>query len=201
MAKFKGVELICSVCSNMFKVSPSRANTAKTCSKECADKVRFESRIKPLVKLCCELCGKFFLSPPSHASRRKCCSRECANKCRASESYVGEKNGFWKGGKSTHAAGYIYIRMIDHPFSSGGYIFEHRYIMEQWLKINEPDSMFLTEINGVKYLSSEVVVHHKDGNKAFNSIHNLECMTKSEHATHHNQERREITIQANACGV
>lgn len=47
---------------------------------------------------------------------------------------------------------------------------EHRYVMEQKLG---------------RRLTSEEIVHHKDGNKLNNDPDNLEIMTRSEHMTHH----------------
>lgn len=49
---------------------------------------------------------------------------------------------------------------------------EHRYLIEQHLG---------------RKLTTDEVVHHKNGNKLDNRIGNLEVMTKSEHARLHNQ--------------
>lgn len=60
--------------------------------------------------------------------------------------------------------------------------------MEQWLIENDPESRFLVEIEGEKYLSPEIVIHHKNQLKTDNRIGNLECMTQSEHMTHHHND-------------
>lgn len=85
--------------------------------------------------------------------------------------HTGENNHNWKGGRRKHSSGYIEVLTPNHPFCMrGGYIFEHRYVMEQHLG---------------RYLTTDEVVHHKNGNKSDNRIENLELMTKSKHMQHH----------------
>jgi hypothetical protein len=62
--------------------------------------------------------------------------------------------------------------------------------MEQWLLENEPDSKFLVNRAGGRFLDPGVVVHHRDEIKTNNRIENLSCMTPSEHRQHHNAERK-----------
>lgn len=69
-----------------------------------------------------------------------------------------EKNPAWKGGKRIDADGYVSIRMPDHPNSNGGYVLEHRLVMEKALG---------------RFLDRKEVVHHKNGNKQDNHIENL----------------------------
>jgi hypothetical protein len=42
---------------------------------------------------------------------------------------------------------------------------------------------------GCTYVPKGSVVHHIDGNKLNNSVDNLQCMTRSEHMSHHAKER------------
>jgi hypothetical protein len=92
------------------------------------------------------------------------------------------KNANWKGGKKTHN-GYIYRYVQNHPFKiNGRYVFEHRLIMEQWLRENEPNHPALIEIDGKKYLQKGWAVHHINWKKNDNWIENLELMTHSEHS-------------------
>lgn len=80
----------------------------------------------------------------------------------------------WKGGKFLHQ-GYRYIYLPEHPFAvSGGYIKEHRLVVEKQLK---------------RYLTKEEIVHHINCNKLDNRIENLQVMSKSQHTTHHNKIR------------
>lgn len=85
------------------------------------------------------------------------------------------------------------MNAANHPFAShGAYVLEHRLVMENWLRVNVTESPYLIVVEGEKYLSPEIVVHHKDHDKTNNKIENLECMTQSEHAAHHHAERREL---------
>jgi hypothetical protein len=80
MAKFIGAIIKCFECGQEFKVPPVRKNTAKYCSKECADKHRTDSRRVELVEKHCLRCGKVFYEYPCHAERRKYCSYDCSSK-------------------------------------------------------------------------------------------------------------------------
>lgn len=189
MARFKGAILNCIVCGAEFKVPPSRASTAKTCSNECGYKVRAES-IKRSVTLQCDHCGKEFETPRCHAGRRKYCSYECKHaspeyRQTMSESTTGEANGNWVGGRILRKDGYIYRIATDHPFAANGYVLEHRLVVEEWLVKEDPRSKFLIRVFGKPHLSPAYEVHHKDGNRQNNDLSNLECLTPSEHQRLH----------------
>ncbi len=71
----------------------------------------------------------------------------------------------WKGGRRISQFGYMMLYQPDHPMAqSGGYIPEHRLIMEKCL--------------GRSLLPTETV-HHKNGIKTDNRIENLELWMKS----------------------
>ena len=80
----------------------------------------------------------------------------------------GIRNGSWNGGTLIDKDGYVLVLVPNHPFgNSGGYVRQHRLVMEDKLK---------------RWLLPTEVVHHKDGNKKNNSIENLELFSKnSEH--------------------
>lgn len=88
---------------------------------------------------------------------------------------VGENNTNWKGGRRTYH-GYIYIKKRDHPYAKhGGYVAEHRLIMEGILG---------------RYLKPEEVVHHEDGNLANNKPSNLKLFKNAAaHQRYHGKKR------------
>jgi hypothetical protein len=76
---------------------------------------------------------------------------------------AGAANGYWKGGRTRHKAGYIMIRAPGHPRATGSaYVFEHILVME--------------EILG-RYLLPGESVHHRNGVKDDNRPENLELWT------------------------
>ena len=97
-------------------------------------------------------------------------------------------------GLTLHADGYILELSPDHPFASGGYVLQHRLVMERCLRVDDPKSPFLIGLGRQLYLSPEFEVHHKNEDKRGNTIGNLECMTKQEHTRHHSFLRQEVAV-------
>lgn len=91
----------------------------------------------------------------------------------------------WKGGRHIDGDGYIHIRKPDHPYAQGGYVLEHRLVMEEYLKETLPDSFYLIKINGTLYLRPTIIVHHINEKKDCNTIDNLFPMTAAEHVFWH----------------
>lgn len=198
-APFRGASLKCKICGSAFRVPPSRANSAEFCSTKCAAVVRGLNRRKR-VTLNCEQCSKPFEVPASHKDRRKFCSAECRE---ASVKYATEKserakgptNPMWMGGLTKHSEGYVYELAPDHPFASNGYVFQHRLVMERWLRANEPTSPFLIKLGEQLYLSPEFIVHHDDEDREHNEVGNLVCMTIAEHNKLHDERRKLQSMQ------
>jgi hypothetical protein len=110
----------------------------------------------------------------------------------------GQKNGFWKGGRSTASNGYMLIRVgTDHHLADvRGYAYEHRIVAEQKI--------------GRRLLPGEQV-HHIDGNKQNNWPDNLLVVTAPEHGVCHRKptsalvrmpgESNPIVLCACGCGT
>jgi uncharacterized protein (DUF1330 family) len=82
----------------------------------------------------------------------------------------GKNNPRWKGGRMLQL-GYWLVLVPDHPFSTRGYVREHRLVMEK--KIG-------------RYLKKKEQVHHINGIKTDNRIENLILFPNaSEHTKHH----------------
>lgn len=85
----------------------------------------------------------------------------------------GEEHPGWKGGRVYDEYGYVKVISPDHYYSVGGYVLEHRLVMEEYLRENYPGSPYLHWKGGKLYLKPEVVVHHDDEVKDNNVIENL----------------------------
>ena len=81
-----------------------------------------------------------------------------------------EKSPNWRGGRTIWNK-HVCIFKPDHPYATQtGYVQESRLVMEKVLGW---------------YLTSEEVVHHKNGNPLDNRPENLEVLSQSEHAKKH----------------
>jgi len=137
----------------------------------------------------CEICGKILLK-----RQKQFCSKKCYGEWlhehpekrnhfkpgatawnKGVKGYkAGSEHWNWKGGRRNHSNGYIEVSCPDHPNSnSGGYIFQHRLVMEQHLG---------------RLLTEDEVIHHINSNKRDNRIENLIVLTCSEHQAIHAKE-------------
>lgn len=143
----------------------------------------------------CPECGKKFHLKPCAAKRYKshCCSMEC-NKNRRRKlmsgdgnhqyGLLGNKNPTWKTDIKINRYGYLMERRLDHPFAGEhGWMFQHRLIAEQHLLTDENS----VTINGVRYLSKDYDVHHKNMDRLDNRVENLMVMTKHDHRSYHSK--------------
>ena len=150
----------------------------------------------------CDYCGKRFYKRPSHILRSKtnCCSIECSAKLRSEWmsgagnhqfGLKGELNSSYLSDIKISTYGYILLRAVNHPLrNSDDMVFAHRLVIEEFLKREDPGSMYLINVDGVQVLSPEYDVHHRDGNRLNNSSNNLELVTRAEHTALHNREEK-----------
>ncbi|MDD5435889.1 MAG: HNH endonuclease, partial [Nitrospira sp.] len=91
----------------------------------------------------------------------------------------GSNNYHWKGGRTRHSKGYIYVYAPEHPAADKhGYVFEHRLVMEKI--IGRP-------------LRPDEVVHHIDGYPANNrDEENLILLTNNQHTRLENFLKRSV---------
>lgn len=184
------VEKVCVTCGKSFQVPHWRKDTAKACSHACAVSVRGKSRTKSSTSITtCRNCGIEFSVPNSHLGRRVYCSKSCAHNEEAnrasSRRFTGSRNPMWKGGLTEHSGGYIYENASHHPFSSNGYVLQHRLVMERVLVDKNPKSKFLVRLGSNYFLSPSFTVHHRDFDKRNNDEDNLVVMSNASHARYH----------------
>ncbi len=86
----------------------------------------------------------------------------------------GPNNYRWSGGRKKHSGGYVLVYAPDHPYGDkGGFVLEHRLVVEQHIG---------------RTLDPSEIVHHKNGNKEDNRIENLAITNRSAHAAYHMNE-------------
>lgn len=79
----------------------------------------------------------------------------------------GNKHPNWQGGRYKNKYGYILVYNPEHPnCNNGGYVREHRLVMEK--KIG-------------RYLEKLEIIHHKNGIKDDNRIENLMIVIRKNH--------------------
>lgn len=99
-----------------------------------------------------------------------------------------ELNPKWKGGRTNHISGYIFVRCEGHPrsYDKGHYVFEHVLVMEKHLG---------------RYLRDKEIVHHINGIKDDNRIENLQLFqNNSKHVSIHMKGRQQCKGKHNTLG-
>jgi len=149
----------CPRCEKAFEAS--KGNQIY-CSHECAfaaarDKYLVSSKSRRR-EATCENCGKPF--PMRAGGTGRFCSRQCFY-----DSMRGEKAAHWRGGRHISGEGYVKAFAPGHPSaqSHGGYVPEHRLVMETIIG---------------RYLRPYEYVHHKNGDRQDNRPENLELWVK-----------------------
>jgi len=136
-----------------------------------------------MVKITCKNCSKIFNVYPSRLkgiNTPKYCSNHCKGYGNLVHQWIKEKikkslkkgkeHPQWKGGRIIRN-GYVLIRKPSHPSAiMGGYIAEHRLVMENFLK---------------RLLKKNEIIHHINGRKDDNRIENLEIISQKTHVYKH----------------
>ncbi len=122
----------------------------------------------------CEICNSEIRLKPSAAKKRRTCSRTCHAKLKSLEK-SGENHPRWKGGVEIHCKGYIRVHQPHHPKAHKGKVFEHRLVMEKYLG---------------RFLTSDEIIHHKNGVRNDNRIENLQLTTRKAHINIHRKDLR-----------
>jgi len=99
---------------------------------------------------------------------------------RYADGRAGDKASNWKGGRRV-ADGYIYLYVPNHPSATSNkpYVQEHRLVMEDVLG---------------RFLESDEVVHHKDGNRQNNEVDNLEVKSRGRHLHEHFKASHDVLL-------
>jgi hypothetical protein len=96
---------------------------------------------------------------------------------------------FWKIRKIVSKGNYNYAVVKEHPLATKhGYVLHHRIVMENYLG---------------RFLNSNEIVHHVNGNKKDNRIENLEVHDASEHSRSHGilKGRKMVKLICPECNV
>lgn len=91
----------------------------------------------------------------------------------------------WSGGIVERSDGYLYEKTAGHPFASNGYVLQHRLVAERYLRAENKNHHFLTEVDGEMYISRELDVHHINKDKTDNDPANLVICTRMAHSMFH----------------
>lgn len=154
----------------------------------------------------CESCNKNFLAYPStKRGKHFFCSPGCYgkhlskvkkgiqpknviggwNKGKTMPQITEKKHPRWVGGRHRLNSGYIIVYVANHPYSfnktgGGGYMLEHRRVMEEHLG---------------RILCPNEMVHHINGVRDDNRIENLRVFdNNSSHTKHHNCAKNRDTL-------
>lgn len=82
----------------------------------------------------------------------------------------GADHPMWRGGVEINSYGYRVVYAPDHPKAHKGKVLEHRLVVEKSLG---------------RFLNSDEIVHHINGDKLDNRLENLVITNRSEHIRIH----------------
>lgn len=87
---------------------------------------------------------------------------------------IPHRSSNYNGGRTTNSAGYIlvFVGKGAKGATAGGYVYEHRQVVEQYLG---------------RPLRRDEHVHHQNGDKSDNQIENLKVLSHQKHAVEHRE--------------
>lgn len=142
----------CAQCHEQYE---AKAKHQKVCSHACSIRYARAQR-EGLAKepRACEFCQTMFI--PTGSNLGRFCTRKCYY-----AGAKGERAAHWRGGRYVNKDGYVRVYAPDHPYAQGhgGYIAEHRLVIEQQIG---------------RVLQPHETVHHINGDKTDNRPENLQ---------------------------
>ncbi len=94
-------------------------------------------------------------------------------------------------GTITKHKGYYGIITFKHPFRVRNRISRARFNLENYLRKNNPNNKYLVEVDGIKYLKLNIIIHHKNFNKEDDKPKNLQILeNQNQHTTLHNKTQK-----------
>lgn len=91
-------------------------------------------------------------------------------------------------GSITIHKGYYYIITFKHPFRVNNRISRCRFNLENYLRKYQPNNKYLVEVNRIKYLIPNIIIHHKNFIKDNDKPKNLQILdNQSQHTSLHNK--------------
>jgi endogenous inhibitor of DNA gyrase (YacG/DUF329 family) len=188
----------CEQCKKQFNAKKGNIERGwgKFCSKDCSNLFKTNKPRKgnylPAKRktVVCHTCGKEFICPDTKGRLN---AKFCSHKCKA------VSIGYRDIGKILlNGSGYYYIRLQVHPFANNGAILYHRFLVEQYLRENNPKSDFLIKIGENFYLSPHIDVHHINEIKTDNYLSNFYICSHSEHTgLHKNIKKNDLILKPN----
>lgn len=167
-------------CERTFPLYGKRKDAAHNfCSKEHFDEWQRRNRVQRI----CEFCGETFDRPPSFETRQK--ARFCCKEHEA-ESRIKRPLDRRHNGRPAlmDKAGYVRVYEPTHPRAmNGGWVFEHRLVVEKDLG---------------RHLAPDEHVHHINGVKDDNRLSNLKVLSHSDHSVQTGKDRREALLAMEA---
>lgn len=167
------VHTTCQECGATFTVRPSVVQRRRYCSVACTNEA-FQKRTIPPEQRQAIAQALRGIKRSAETRRRVSESKRGTPGRKGSANPMWGKRGAaaanWRGGRRLQAGGYVLVWRPDHPDNMGGYVLEHRLVMEQKL--------------GRRLLPTEIV-HHINKRRDDNGPENLLLFgSHGEHCRH-----------------